>query len=152
MNGVISSFSDPLRPEWIEEVAKGLRKRGLKRSDLERIMTCYPSREIQAVYKKIMRRRKRKNKEIKVSSKLEEYLESLYSNRLKKKGETIKKEEVRFILNTAFKIPLNERGKLPRHIEKLIDKVRMRVYNRYLREKRRKELIEEIFGRSIENS
>ena len=83
---------------------------------------------------------------------MEEYLESLYSDHLRKKGETIKKEEVRFILNMAFKIPLNERGKLPRHIEKLIDKVRIRVYNRYLREKRRKELMEEILGKCVKNS
>jgi len=66
MEGGIPPSFNPLRPEWIEEVAKGLRKRGLKRSDLERIMTCYPSREIQAVYKKIMRKRKRRNEEVNV--------------------------------------------------------------------------------------
>jgi acetolactate synthase regulatory subunit len=122
--------------EWISEFVRVLKQRGLRVSDLERIMTAYPSEKITRAYKKIMRKRK-KTKEVKVPTKIEEYLDKFYSNHLREKGKVPEKKTVRAMLNFYFDIPLNSRGKLPVHIERIIERVRVRTYNRFRYEKRK---------------
>ena len=120
---------------WLEGVLKELRKRGRKRSDLEAIMRLFPSREIEAVWKKLKRIRKLKGKQGKVEQWVDSYMTRYYSEY----GKLPEKKLVRQLLNKYFQIKFRSDGRLPANIELTIEKVRRRVYTRIRRkEKRRK--------------
>ena len=120
---------------WLESVMKELRKRGRRRSDLEAILRVYPSREIEAVWKKLKRIRKLKGKQGKVEQWVDSYMTRYYSEY----GKLPEKKLVRQLLNKYFQIKFRSDGRLPANIELTIEKVRRRVYTRIRRkEKRRK--------------
>ena len=120
---------------WLENTLKELRKRGRKRSDLEAIMRLFPSREIEAVWKKLKRIRKLKGKQGKVEQWVDSYMTRYYSEY----GKLPEKKLVRQLLNKYFQIKFRSDGRLPANIELTIEKVRRRVYTRIRRkEKRRK--------------
>jgi len=119
---------------WLEGVLKELRKRGRKRSDLEAIMRLFPSREIEAVWKKLKRIRKLKGKQ----GKVEQWLDSFMTNFYSEHGKLPEKKLIRQMLNRYFQIKFRSDGKLPANIEITIEKVRRRVYTRIKRKKKRK--------------
>jgi len=119
---------------WLEGVLKELRKRGRKRSDLEAIMRLFPSREIEAVWKKLKRIRKLKGKQGKVEQWLDSYMSKYYSEH----GKLPEKKLIRQMLNRYFQIKFRSDGKLPANIEITIEKVRRRVYTRIKRKEKRK--------------
>ena len=119
---------------WLESTLKELRKRGRKRSDLEAIMRLFPSREIEAVWKKLKRIRKLKGKQGKVEQWVDSYMTRYYSEY----GKLPEKKQVRQLLNKYFQIKFRSDGKLPANIELTIEKVRRRVYTRIRRKEKRK--------------
>ncbi|GAB6077306.1 hypothetical protein [Desulfurobacterium crinifex] len=119
---------------WLESILKELRKRGRKRSDLEAIMRLFPSREIEAVWKKLKRIRKLKGKQGKVEQWVDSYMTRYYSEY----GKLPEKKLVRQLLNKYFQIKFRSDGKLPANIELTIEKVRRRVYTRIKRKEKRK--------------
>jgi hypothetical protein len=119
---------------WLESVMKELRKRGRKRSDLEAILRVYPSREIEAVWKKLKRIRKLKGKQGKVEQWVDSYMTRYYSEY----GKLPEKKLVRQLLNKYFQIKFRSDGRLPANIELTIEKVRRRVYTRIRRKEKRK--------------
>ena len=119
---------------WLENTLKELRKRGRKRSDLEAIMRLFPSREIEAVWKKLKRIRKLKGKQGKVEQWVDSYMTRYYSEY----GKLPEKKQVRQLLNKYFQIKFRSDGKLPANIELTIEKVRRRVYTRIRRKEKRK--------------
>ena len=118
---------------WLEGVLKELRKRGRKRSDLEAIMRLFPSREIEAVWKKLKRIRKLKGKQGKVEQWVDSYMTRYYSEY----GKLPEKKLVRQLLNKYFQIKFRSDGRLPANIELTIEKVRRRVYTRIRRKEKR---------------
>ena len=120
---------------WLEDVLKELRKRGRKRSDLEAIMRLFPSREIEAVWKKLKRIRKLKGRQGKIEQWLDSYMSRYYSEH----GKLPEKKLIRQLLSQYFKIKFRSDGKLPANIELTIEKVRRRVYTRVRRKKVKKE-------------
>jgi len=118
---------------WLESVMKELRKRGRKRSDLEAILRVYPSREIEAVWKKLKRIRKLKGKQGKVEQWVDSYMTRYYSEY----GKLPEKKLVRQLLNKYFQIKFRSDGRLPANIELTIEKVRRRVYTRIRRKEKR---------------
>ena len=119
---------------WLENTLKELRKRGRKRSDLEAIMRLFPSREIEAVWKKLKRIRKLKGKQGKVEQWVDSYMTRYYSEY----GKLPEKKLVRQLLNKYFQIKFRSDGRLPANIELTIEKVRRRVYTRIRRKEKRK--------------
>ena len=119
---------------WLESVMKELRKRGRRRSDLEAILRVYPSREIEAVWKKLKRIRKLKGKQGKVEQWVDSYMTRYYSEY----GKLPEKKLVRQLLNKYFQIKFRSDGRLPANIELTIEKVRRRVYTRIRRKEKRK--------------
>jgi hypothetical protein len=119
---------------WLESTLKELRKRGRKRSDLEAIMRLFPSREIEAVWKKLKRIRKLKGKQGKVEQWVDSYMTRYYSEY----GKLPEKKQVRQLLNKYFQIKFRSDGKLPANIELTIEKVRRRVYTRIRRKEKQK--------------
>ena len=120
---------------WLEDVLKEPRKRGRKRSDLEAIMRLFPSREIEAVWKKLKRIRKLKGRQGKIEQWLDSYMSRYYSEH----GKLPEKKLIRQLLSQYFKIKFRSDGKLPANIELTIEKVRRRVYTRVRRKKVKKE-------------
>jgi predicted CopG family antitoxin len=118
---------------WLENTLKELRKRGRKRSDLEAIMRLFPSREIEAVWKKLKRIRKLKGKQGKVEQWVDSYMTRYYSEY----GKLPEKKLVRQLLNKYFQIKFRSDGRLPANIELTIEKVRRRVYTRIRRKEKR---------------
>jgi len=118
---------------WLESTLKELRKRGRKRSDLEAIMRLFPSREIEAVWKKLKRIRKLKGKQGKVEQWVDSYMTRYYSEY----GKLPEKKLVRQLLNKYFQIKFRSDGRLPANIELTIEKVRRRVYTRIRRKEKR---------------
>jgi hypothetical protein len=119
---------------WLESVMKELRKRGRRRSDLEAILRVYPSREIEAVWKKLRRVRRLKGKQGKIEQWLDSYMTRYYSEY----GKLPEKKLVRQLLNKYFQIKFRSDGRLPANIELTIEKVRRRVYTRIRRKEKRK--------------
>jgi len=119
---------------WLESVMKELRKRGRRRSDLEAILRVYPSREIEAVWKKLRRVRRLKGKQGKIEQWLDSYMSKYYSDH----GKLPDKKLIRQLLNRYFQIKFRSDGKLPANIELTIEKVRRRVYTRIKRKEKRK--------------
>ena len=116
---------------WLENTLKELRRRGRKRSDLEAIMRLFPSREIEAVWKKLKRIRKLKGRQGKVEQWLDSYMTRYHSEH----GKLPEKKLIRQLLNKYFQIKFRSDGRLPANIELTIEKVRKRVYIRIRRRK-----------------
>jgi len=117
--------------ETIEKIKKILRKYGCKRSHLVEILSVYPTREIEAATKAVLRGRRYP----KVKSQLENWLETFYTNHFEKFGKFPQKPLVRETIIKHFpKIKL-KKGKLPARHELLLDKVYHRLYMRLKRKK-----------------
>jgi len=119
--------------ETIEKIKRVLRKYGCKRSHLVEILSVYPTREIEAATKAVLRKRRYP----KVKSQLENWLETFYTNYYEQFGKFPEKPLVRETIIKHFpKIKL-KKGKLPPHHELLLDKLYHRLYMR-LKRKRKK--------------
>jgi len=117
--------------ETIEKIKRILRKYGCKRSHLVEIISVYPTREIEAATKAVLRKRRYP----KVKSQLESWIETFYTNHFERFGKFPEKPLVREVITKNFpKIKL-KKGKLPAHHELLLDKVYHRLYMRLKRKK-----------------